>query len=707
MRDRWEKNRLLREIREIGKNICRRKGRNPGTALEQENKVTYMEYAQVKKKCRKFQNESTQKLLFSLESNIEVQKELVPECRAADTYYEKRSESGKYSFACPLIVQNPYGLVPLSALIIFQTSEPCRIRYTVKGKTAGTDFVNEGNELRTKHRVPVLGLYAGMENLVVLERLDENGKKLEKKEFAIVTPALPERLANCVVKKKETAESAYPFKFVFGGDSKYPYAFDSNGEVRYFLKRTPKPYGLFFLCNGHFLFSEKDILMPSFANPHAVKNLEMDYLGRVHRIYQVENGIHHDVCEMENGNFIAAYSTLLEGNEDALAEIDRKTGEIVKVLRFSEVLDETYQTAKDWAHVNSVCYQPETHTVIACLRNVHSVLKIDWQTGELKWILCHPEFWEDTPMASKVLRPLKGMEWSYQAHAAYLLLGQTDGEGNPLLMIYDNHWHKRRPVSFFDKDKNSYVRIYAIDETEKTVSLWKKYACDKSKIRSNGLQKGSRVFAMSGFLEPEQEGFQGQINEYDAESCELLNQYMVKNSFYRAYGFTPDYDMLSQEMETAEDYRLGSYRKPVLLKDCGLDFRKAKPIEEKTGEGSSLYFKGTKKERKKQWEEHLASGNAEQSTVEEDVSNIEFSIMEDCLYIEAVDHLVQKIYFASGEAVYQADYTDTVQVTPELFGRMVYQLAVPFTHFIPDNYNIYLLCGDILYDSGKYIKLSL
>ena len=142
------------------------------------------------------------------------------------------------------------------------------------------------------------------------------------------------------------------------------------------------------------------------------------------------------------------------------------------------------------------------------------------------------------------------------------------------------------------------------------------------------------------------------------------------------------------------------------MKNCGLDFRKAKPIEEKTGEGSSLYFKGTKKERKKQWEEHLASGNAEQSTVEEDVSNIEFSIMEDCLYIKAVDHLIQKIYFASGEAVYQADYTDTVQVTPELFGRMVYQLAVPFTHFIPDNYNIYLLCGDILYDSGKYIKLS-
>lgn len=203
MRDRWKKNRLLREIREIGKNICRRKGRNPGTVLEQENKVTYMEYAQVKKKSRKFKNESTQKLPFSLESNIEVHKEMVPECRAADIYYEKRSESEKYSFAYPLIVQNPYGLVPLSALIIFRTSEPCRIRYTVKGKDSGTDFVNEGNELRTRHRVPILGLYAGMDNLVVLERLDENGKQLEEKEFTIVTPALPERLANCVVKKKK------------------------------------------------------------------------------------------------------------------------------------------------------------------------------------------------------------------------------------------------------------------------------------------------------------------------------------------------------------------------------------------------------------------------------------------------------------------------------------------------------------------------
>ena len=693
---------LMEKIKKIGKPFLGKKEKEPVSQPEPKDKIIYMEYAEVKKKSRKYRKECTRKLSFNVGGNIEFQKERIPETRAADLYYETCSRSGKYRFSYPLIIQNPYGLVPLSALMVFQTKEPSRIRYTVKGKTAGTDYINEGTKLCTNHRVPVLGLYAGMENRVVLERMDENGNVLEEKEFTIVTPQLPERLRNSVVKKKETTETALPFKFVFGGDTRYPYAFDSEGEIRYFLKRTPKPYGLFLLQNGHFLFSEKEVLMPSFSNPHAVRNLEMDYLGRMHRIYRVENGIHHDICERENGNFIAAYSTLLDGNEDALAEIDRETGEIVKMLSFSEILDETYQTTKDWAHVNSVCYQPETHTVIACLRNVHSVLKIDWETGKLLWILCHPDFWKETPMQSKVLLPLEGMEWSYQAHAAKLL-GQTDAAGNPLLMLYDNHWHKRRPVSFFDGDENSYVRIYAIDEKKKTVSLWKKYACDKSKIRSNGLLEAQRVFAMSGFLEPEQEGFQGQVNEYDMESGALLNQYMTKYSFYRAYDFAPDYDVLSCQMETTSDYQLGTYRKPQIAKEHLPDFTEAVPVQKKETTGQGVYFKGTKKERKKQWKKYL---EMEKEQKDIDISNIRFTIAEDCMYVEAVDHLVQKIYFVGNHVVYQADYTDTVQGMPELFGRMVYQLAVPFSHFVPEAYHIFLVCDDTLYESGKYMVLD-
>ena len=691
----------MMKLKEIRKTFFRITGKK--TERLEEKKICYMEYDEVKKKSRKYQRVCSRRLPFMVKANMKLKRELVPESRAADMFYEEINASGKYSFSFPLIVPNPYGLVPLSALMIFQTTKPSRIRYTVKGKSAGTDFINEGNELRTMHRVPVLGMYAGTENTVFLERLDAAGKVLEKKEFTITTPDLPECLRKNVVKKKQVTDSLLPFKFVFGGDTKYPYAFDTEGEIRYFLKRTPKPYGLFLLQNNHFLFSEKNVLMPSFSNPHSTKNLEMDYLGRIHRIYRVENGIHHDVCEMENGNFIAAYSTLLDGNEDAIAEIDRKTGEVVKILRLSKIIDQTYQTSMDWAHVNSVCYQPETHTVIACLRNVHSVLKIDWNTEKILWILCHPDFWKDTPMQSKVLKPMKGMEWFYQAHTARLL-AQKEESGDLLLMLYDNHWQKRRPVSFFDGDKNSYVRIYAIDERKKTVSLWKSYACDKSKIRSNGLLEAQHIFAMSGFLEPEQEGFQGQINEYDRKSGVLLNQYMTRHSFYRAYGFSPDYDILSWKMETTSEYQLGNYRKPRIVQEHLPDFTKARKIQEKQDKGGGVYFKGTKKERKKQWKKYVEMEKEQHK--EMDVSNIQFKIMEDCMYVEAVDHLIQKIYFAGKDVVYEVDYADTVQGAPELFGRMVYQLAVSFGSFIPAVYHIFLVCGGILYESGKYIRLD-
>lgn len=46
----------------------------------------------------------------------------------------------------------------------------------------------------------------------------------------------------------------------------------------------------------------------------------------------------------------------------------------------------------------------------------------------------------------------------YQPHAAYLLQGKQGEEKR--LIIYDNHWSKRRPVKSFDGDDKSYVKIY-------------------------------------------------------------------------------------------------------------------------------------------------------------------------------------------------------------------------------------------------------
>ena len=39
-----------------------------------------------------------------------------------------------------MVIQNPYQVSPLTAVIIFDTKEECAVRFTVKGKTEAADI---------------------------------------------------------------------------------------------------------------------------------------------------------------------------------------------------------------------------------------------------------------------------------------------------------------------------------------------------------------------------------------------------------------------------------------------------------------------------------------------------------------------------------------------------------------------------------------
>lgn len=131
--------------------------------------------------------------------------------------------------------------------------------------------------------------------------------------------------------KRKTQESALPWIFVYGGDTKYPYAFDETGKIRYYLSNRPKAYGMFPLSEGKFLFLTNKIYTPGFANPHSVIAYEMDFLGRTHREYYISDSIHHDGCEMEvGGNLLLASSSMNGAVEDAVIELNRRTGDVVR-----------------------------------------------------------------------------------------------------------------------------------------------------------------------------------------------------------------------------------------------------------------------------------------------------------------------------------------------------------------------------------------
>ena len=139
-----------------------------------------------------------------------------------------------YSWEEPMVIQNPYQVSPLTAVIIFDTKEECAVRFTVKGKTEAADISGEV-ESAASHRIPVIGLYPAMENTVVLELLDKSGKVTDSQEITITTDELPDKLDDAVKPVKTSGESAFELTMVYGQRTTFPFAYDCMGDIRWYM----------------------------------------------------------------------------------------------------------------------------------------------------------------------------------------------------------------------------------------------------------------------------------------------------------------------------------------------------------------------------------------------------------------------------------------------------------------------------------------
>lgn len=551
-----------------------------------------------------------------------------------------------YSFHDMLTIRNPFGLTPLTALAIFNTDIPCRVRYHIAGDIPETSVTETTSTLATAHQIPIWGLYPERENKILMELLDSQDGIIDFTTITISTPALPIELIDVVRLKKKTTESSLPFVLIAGGIDIPVCVYDAEGIIRYYLSEKPKGYGIFLLSDNRFLFAERDVSRPSWGNPHANEIHEMDFLGRVYRTYYIEKGIHHNAIEKsKNGNILACASSITDGYvENGVIEIDRQTGEIVKELNLNDCFDDTYRDSTDWAHINALSYDATDDSIIISLRNIHSIAKINWSTQELIWILCDPRFWKKSAaMSEKLLQPVGDIKWFYQQHAVVQLSQFTKLGNKPYdIMLFDNHWSKRRKIKFFDKDPMSYISIFEINEAERTVKMKSKSPCQKSIIRSNGvlLPEANRLFAMCGFLEPMHEDNLGMISEMNFETSEVLNEYYIKPGFFAAYPFSLNYDSLAKPMPALSTYVLNHLNVQRKLDTCPEELLHA-PLD---------------------------------TTV-----SVKYFIKNNVLYARSFDHAIEKIYFIGNEHFYEQDFTDTKQTYLKFENNRFYIVSPLYT----------------------------
>lgn len=605
----------------------------------------------------------------NLETTIPEEQTMVAASMEIDRQLAAEQENS-YSWEEPMVIQNPYQISPLSAVVLFDTPEECGVRFTVKGKTEAADISGEIDPAAS-HRVPIIGLYPAMENTVVLELLDASGNVTDSQEIKITTDVLPAKLTDAIEPVKTSGESAYELTLVYGMSTTYPFAYDCMGDIRWYMSGE-KTDGLFMLSNNRMITIDNSAYVPSQVAPQTTSLYEIDYLGRAYTMYYVAGGVHHEVIEKVPGGNLLVLTSSLDGHiEDKIQEIDRNTGAVVNQLIMSDIIDCSYRDRADWTHLNTVSYQPETDTIVISPRNLESVMKLNWTTKEIQWILCDPRFWEGTEYEKYVLQPEGDFVYHFQQHTAYQLDCDLDGNDQTVeISMFDNHAVKvrKKDLTYFEKTDESYLLVYAVNEEEKTVQQIKKISTIWSDITSSTIydEESNHIFGMCGHGSGKDTGRRGMTYEFDYDTEEILNQFSMKATFYRASEMKFDYNDLAAALEVQEDYILGELIQPVKVED-----EEALEVPEQV------------------------LGN----------ETVTFSRTGRVLYVGTYDHQISQIIFSGKENTYVYDTTG-IELRDKDYLEFYEHISVPMQGLEPDEYKIYVMYQDGYYDTAQSVTIK-
>lgn len=274
-----------------------------------------------------------------------------------------------YSIDNPKVILNPYNISPLTALVIFKTSDLASTEVIIKGRDGDEDIINTFVPSKV-HYIPIYGLYADYDNTVIIKSSGE------EKVLNIKTEALTEGLKNARVLDNDD-------EFLFTtSDDGYPVAYDKNGNVRWYLTKNFK-FDFTRLSNGYILLGNSELM----KTPYYSSSLyEMDLLGKIYFEYLIPDGYHHDVYEMTNGNFLVLSNDFESGTlEDVIVEIDRDSGEIIKSFNLYDLFPN--DNGKNWIDLNSVIYDSSTNSIFTVGSHINSIINLDYNTGEINYTI--------------------------------------------------------------------------------------------------------------------------------------------------------------------------------------------------------------------------------------------------------------------------------------------------------------------------------
>ncbi|MEM9057321.1 MAG: aryl-sulfate sulfotransferase [Pseudomonadota bacterium] len=321
---------------------------------------------------------------------------------------------------------NPSGRAPLAASLQIDTASAAVARVTVPGANGTqSDAVITTADCARTHTVTVLGLYAGTTNDVTVELINA-GEVSASTVIAVTTDPLPDEMPTFRIDQDYATDDQRYFLVNFRPFHR-PLIVDRYGDIRWFLDDPEGgvKYGLQILANGNLAYGSR-----------ADQVEEYTPLGELANAWTVQptyEDIHHDVYEMENGNFLVTVNEVgADTVEDIIIELDRSTGEIATVWDLRPLLPRRttlLDDPGDWFHANAVIHDTRDDSIIVSGQR-QGIVKVS-RNNELRWILAPPDGWEGFEQFL-LTAPLSGeFEYNWGQHAPQVL---PDGD----LILFDN-----------------------------------------------------------------------------------------------------------------------------------------------------------------------------------------------------------------------------------------------------------------------------
>ena len=351
----------------------------------------------------------------------------------------------KHSLDDAQVLLNPYELSPLTALIIFSTNTSEKVDVIINDKKVTT------MEKSFDHFIPIYGLKPDYNNKIELKT--NNSSKV----FEIKTEKYTGNSFN-VEKTSNNLEKLYLISTNFTNNRIY----DKNGNLMWFI-RGDYAGDIEYITNDTFYISDK------FQGVNGIKInypsiLKMDYLGKIHEEYVSSYGYHHEIVQLKNNRILVLgnddNSKYLESN---IYILNLKTGLIEKELDMYNVMA---KIDKKWVdsfgnHFDFVCnsaeYDEDTGDLLISSRGFNSIIMLNLNTEEIKWIFGNPKLYSDS--FKKYLLSYEGNYPSGQ-HTAHL-------DGN-ILTIHNNNYDMFNIKSTIGEYKKLYTaaEMYEIKDNE-------------------------------------------------------------------------------------------------------------------------------------------------------------------------------------------------------------------------------------------------